>query len=76
MTLGELIQVLGGRLVRGDPEWRSKGVNSVELASATDLVFAEDAASAAKALASNAGVVVLRTGASDVYFAGQVRRRG
>ncbi len=68
MTLGELVQVLGGRLVQWDPDFAVKGVNSVELASATDLVFAEGAASAAKALASNAGVVVLRTGDSDLYL--------
>jgi UDP-3-O-[3-hydroxymyristoyl] glucosamine N-acyltransferase len=52
MTLGELVEVLGGKLVAGEPERLVEGVNSVELAGATELVFAEDAASAAKALAS------------------------
>jgi UDP-3-O-[3-hydroxymyristoyl] glucosamine N-acyltransferase len=62
MTLGELIEKLGGKLVQGDPEQALLGVNSVELAKATDLVFAEDPASAAKALNSNAGAVVVRCG--------------
>jgi UDP-3-O-[3-hydroxymyristoyl] glucosamine N-acyltransferase len=60
MKLAELIEALGGKLVEGNPEQPVESVNSVELAHAADLVFAEDAASAAKALASNAGVVVLR----------------
>ena len=59
MKLGELIEALGGTLIAGEPEQPVEGVNSVELARATDLVFAEDAASAAKALASQARVVVL-----------------
>jgi UDP-3-O-[3-hydroxymyristoyl] glucosamine N-acyltransferase len=59
MKLGELIEALGGTLIAGEPEQPVEGVNSVELARATDLVFAEDAASAAKALASQGGVVVL-----------------
>ena len=59
MKLGELIEALGGKLVAGEPDQPVEGVNSVELARATDLVFAEDASSSAKALASQAGVVVL-----------------
>jgi UDP-3-O-[3-hydroxymyristoyl] glucosamine N-acyltransferase len=59
MKLGEVIEALGGKLVAGEPGEPVEGVNSVELARATDLVFAEDAASAAQALASQAGVVVL-----------------
>jgi UDP-3-O-[3-hydroxymyristoyl] glucosamine N-acyltransferase len=62
MTLGELIEVLGGKLVLGDPARVLFGVNSVELAYETDVVFAEDAGSAAKAMASNAGVVVVKVG--------------
>jgi UDP-3-O-[3-hydroxymyristoyl] glucosamine N-acyltransferase len=60
MKLNELIEALGGTLVAGDAEQQVEGVYSVELAGAYELVFAEDAASAAKALASQAGVVVLR----------------
>jgi UDP-3-O-[3-hydroxymyristoyl] glucosamine N-acyltransferase len=67
MKLGELIDALGGKLAAGEPERLVSGVNSVELAGAAELVFAEDAASAAKALASKAGVVVLKAGCSADY---------
>jgi UDP-3-O-[3-hydroxymyristoyl] glucosamine N-acyltransferase len=67
MTLGELIDVLGGKLVAGEPRQTVEGVNSVEAAGVAELIFAEDAASAAKALASNAGVVVLRAGLVEEY---------
>ncbi|MFZ1086143.1 MAG: UDP-3-O-(3-hydroxymyristoyl)glucosamine N-acyltransferase [Terracidiphilus sp.] len=60
MKISELIVALGGKLVSGDPERQVEGVYSVEMAGAYELVFAEDAAGAAKALASQAGVVVLR----------------
>ena len=60
MKLSELIDALGGKLVSGDPEQQVEGVYSVEMAGAFELVFAEDAASAAKALASQAGEIVLR----------------
>jgi UDP-3-O-[3-hydroxymyristoyl] glucosamine N-acyltransferase len=59
MKLGELIETLGGKLFAGDAETAVRGVNSVERAGAFELVFAEDAASVAKALASSAGSVVL-----------------
>ena len=71
MKLGELIEILGGKLAQGSPEFVVEGVNSSALASATDLVFAEDAASAAKALASNAGVVLLRAGLVEAYPEGK-----
>jgi UDP-3-O-[3-hydroxymyristoyl] glucosamine N-acyltransferase len=61
MKLAELINQLGGNLLSGAPEQSVEGVNSVELAGDSDLVFAESAASAAEALASNAGVAVLPT---------------
>ena len=48
MTLGELIEALGGKLVQGSPESVVTGVNSSELAGPSELVFAEDAASAAE----------------------------
>jgi len=67
MTLGELIKVLGGKLVQGSPNWVIDGVSSPGQASPSDVVFAEDETSAAKALASNAGAVVLRAGQS-VHF--------
>ncbi len=62
MTLGELIDVLGGKLVQGSAERQITGVSSVESATANELVFAEDAASAAAALGSHAGAVVVRDG--------------
>jgi UDP-3-O-[3-hydroxymyristoyl] glucosamine N-acyltransferase len=67
MKLSELIEVLGGKLAAGSGEISVDGVNSVELAGTTELVFAEDAPSAAKALASSAGLVVLRAGVVEVY---------
>jgi UDP-3-O-[3-hydroxymyristoyl] glucosamine N-acyltransferase len=62
MNLGSLIEALGGKLVAGDTNRPVNGVNSVELAGGAELVFAEDAASTAKVLASKAGVVVLKAG--------------
>ncbi len=67
MKLGELVQILSGKLAQGSPEFVVNGVNSSALASATELVFAEDAQSAAKALASSAGVVLLRAGLAEAY---------
>ncbi|MGD0938384.1 MAG: UDP-3-O-(3-hydroxymyristoyl)glucosamine N-acyltransferase [Terracidiphilus sp.] len=71
MTLGELIEALGGKLVAGNAGQPINGVNSVESASATDLVFAEDTASATKALASSAGTVVVRVGNAEAYPPGK-----
>ena len=62
MTLGELINALGGKLAQGTAQWQIDGVSSVEFASPSDVAFAEDAASAAKALGSLAGAVVLPAG--------------
>ena len=66
-TLDELVRVLGGKLVQGSPQWLVDGVSSTESASPSEVVFAEDAAGAVKALASNAGVVVLRGGSPQSY---------
>jgi len=65
MTLGELIKVLGGRLVQGSPETMLIGVDDLSSASAMDLVFAEDAETGAKAFGSGASAVVLRAGIVD-----------
>jgi UDP-3-O-[3-hydroxymyristoyl] glucosamine N-acyltransferase len=62
MTLGELVKQLGGKLVQGSPEIVLAGVENSDAAKVRDLVFAEDAASAAKALAGAAGAVVLKAG--------------
>lgn len=65
MKLAELIEALGGKLVAGNPQQTIEGVSSVPAATGSELTFAEDASSAAKALAGNAGVVVLRPGIVD-----------
>ncbi len=62
MTIGELIEKLGGKLVHGNAAAEITGVNEREHASTTELVFAEDAETAAEALKSRAGAVVLKTG--------------
>ncbi len=67
MTLGELVEVLGGTLVQGSPEWVVNGVNSPALAGPSDVTFAEDEKAAVEALTSNAGVVVLRPVHSVTY---------
>jgi len=67
MILGELVRVLGGKLAQGTPLWVVEGVHASDHADVTDLLFAEDAASAAEALASNAGAVVLRAGCAEFY---------
>ncbi|HXR37595.1 MAG TPA: UDP-3-O-(3-hydroxymyristoyl)glucosamine N-acyltransferase [Terracidiphilus sp.] len=68
MTVGELIEVLGGKLVQGSPQWEVDGVSSSPFASPSDVAFAEDATAAAKALSSNAGVVVLHAGNPELYL--------
>src|ERR1039458_6087248 len=60
MKLGELVEILGGKLVQGSPEIVLVGVNSASLAGPSELAFAEDAASSAEALASKAGAIVVR----------------
>ena len=67
MTLGELVGRLGGTLALGSLERAIDGVNSSQRARPSELVFAEDAASAAHALASYAGAVVLRSGLVTEY---------
>jgi UDP-3-O-[3-hydroxymyristoyl] glucosamine N-acyltransferase len=67
MTLGELIEKLGGRLAQGDPEWLVDGVNSCEEAKSFEVAFADSSAATAAALASDAGIVVLKPGAAEVF---------
>jgi UDP-3-O-[3-hydroxymyristoyl] glucosamine N-acyltransferase len=71
MTLGELVEILGGRLVQGGPEIMLAGVATTAAANGLDLVFAEDAASAAEALAGAAAAVVLKTGCAEARPAEQ-----
>jgi len=67
MKVGELIDVLGGKLVQGDPQWQVDGVSSLPFASPTDVAFAESTAEVAQARGSNAGVVVVRAGNAELY---------
>ena len=67
MTLGELVNRLGGSLAQGSADQPVAAVNSTLLATRRDVVFAQDAVSATDALSSNAGAVVLRPGLVDAY---------
>jgi UDP-3-O-[3-hydroxymyristoyl] glucosamine N-acyltransferase len=69
MKLAELIEALGGKLAQGNLEQMIAGVSSYAKAGATDLVFAEDAASTAKALATSAAAAVLKAAAPESYAA-------
>jgi UDP-3-O-[3-hydroxymyristoyl] glucosamine N-acyltransferase len=69
MTLGELVETLGGKLVQGNPEIVVAGVQNSGAADSLDLVFAEDPASATAALAGDAAAVVLKAGCADAYAA-------
>jgi UDP-3-O-[3-hydroxymyristoyl] glucosamine N-acyltransferase len=62
MSLGELIEVLGGKLVQGRPDMVIAGVDDPKSANGLDLVFAEDAAGATIALSGGAAAVVLKPG--------------
>lgn len=67
MTIGELIKKLGGRLVQGDKDWPVDGVSARQLASPSEVVFADEAGGAKAALGSYAGLVVLRAGMLTDY---------
>jgi len=67
MTLGELVKILGGKLVQGSPAILLAGVDSSVTANGLDLVFAEDETSAAQALAGGAAAVVLKAGCVANY---------
>jgi UDP-3-O-[3-hydroxymyristoyl] glucosamine N-acyltransferase len=69
MTIGELVEQLGGRLAQGSAGLTISGVNSPVNTLPTELVFSEDAASAAEALGSRAGAVVLKPGCLPAYDA-------
>jgi UDP-3-O-[3-hydroxymyristoyl] glucosamine N-acyltransferase len=62
MKIGELINALGGKLVHGNEQTEIRAVNSSDQAAAGNLVFAEDAATAAEALKSAASALVLKSG--------------
>jgi UDP-3-O-[3-hydroxymyristoyl] glucosamine N-acyltransferase len=71
MTLSELIERLGGKLVQGDPEWMVDAVNLSEHASPFDVVFADSSPAVIKALASKAGAIVLIPGVAGSYPRGK-----
>ena len=59
MTVGELIERLGGDLLHGDPTTVLTGVDRPGMANSGDLVFGDSAESAADAAASGASAVVV-----------------
>jgi UDP-3-O-[3-hydroxymyristoyl] glucosamine N-acyltransferase len=67
MTLGELIEKLGGRLVQGSPDFELECVSSCEQADPGSLVFVESADAAEEAFRTEAGAVVLSTNLGVVY---------
>jgi UDP-3-O-[3-hydroxymyristoyl] glucosamine N-acyltransferase len=69
MTIRELIERLGGALAHGGADRAVTGVNGRERVTATELLFAEDGASASEALASKAVAVVLKPGILASYAA-------
>ena len=80
MTVGELIERLGGEVLRGDAETALAGVADVEQARELDLVFGENQTSADKAAGSWASAAVVladyvppQTGRTVVIAAAQPR---
>lgn len=71
MTLGELIDALGGRLVQGDPKWEVSGISTIERARTFELVFAESAAAVKDALACRAGMIVMEPGMAQDFPRGK-----
>jgi len=65
MTVLQLIEALGGKLVHGDAHTKIRAVSDGTQAGREDLVFAEDAPAAAEALGSGAGAVVLKPGLTE-----------
>lgn len=65
MTVGELIDNLGGNLIQGSPNLEIESVSSYEQAGPDCLVFADSTTTVPEALASEAGAVVLAPGAAS-----------
>ena len=63
MTLGELIEVLGGDLVQGSRQLEIEHVSSYAQADHSSLVFADSAPSVPEAASSGAGAIVVFPGA-------------
>ena len=62
MTVGELVERLGGELIAVNPQLQVQGVDSAADARSSDLVFGENEVSAREALDSDAGAAVLPIG--------------
>jgi UDP-3-O-[3-hydroxymyristoyl] glucosamine N-acyltransferase len=67
MTIGDLLEHLGGNLAQGDREWVVEAVNTPDKASAFDIAFADSPTSAAEALSGHAGVVILQPDIVESY---------
>jgi UDP-3-O-[3-hydroxymyristoyl] glucosamine N-acyltransferase len=71
MTLGELIEELGGTLIQGSGALELESVSSYEQAGSDCLVFAESASAIADAFKSEAGAVVLPVGTQLIHRDGK-----
>jgi UDP-3-O-[3-hydroxymyristoyl] glucosamine N-acyltransferase len=71
MTLGELIQALGGKLAQGIPQLEIESVSSFGQAGPSDLVFADSPGAVVEGLASEAGAIVLRAGTESAFAPGK-----
>jgi hypothetical protein len=60
MTLSDLIDRLGGKLVQGDPEWMVDAVSLSERADPFDVVFADSSATSDCASAWRCGLLSAR----------------
>lgn len=69
MTLGKLIEQLGGKLAQGRRDTEITGVNGRERVTSTELLFAEDETAATAAIKSSAAAVVLKAGLAASYSA-------
>ncbi len=67
MTIRELVDALGGKVAQGRPETEITGVSGCERVTPTEMVFAEDAATAGAALKSPAAAVVVKAGLAASY---------
>lgn len=67
MTLGELVEKLGGHLVQGDAERLVDGVNCCDRAKSFEVAFADSQNAIAAAFKSDAGIVVLPPGAVSEF---------
>ncbi len=67
MTVGELIERLGGELLHGAPEREIEDVSSYETTGSSSLVFAETQESLRRAFVSAPGAIVCRSGSGEDF---------